>query len=257
VLIRVFFHDKCFDGACSAALFSRVYHERIRPSAEFEFRGLLHRAGALFNEADFTGDENAIVDFKYSASPAIKWWFDHHQSAFLTPGDAAHFEQEQSSTKFYDPDFKSCTKLIATVAETRFGFDLEPVRELVQWADTIDGATYDSAATAVGMRSSPPPEAHHGHRGHVRRRQLLPKLIPLLATRCRWQQIVEAPARSKDKVPPLLERHQQVARDPAQAYAEMQATARCSSTSRRIRPRRLQQVRALLPAPRVRSTAWG
>ena len=111
--VRVFYHDKCFDGACSAALFSRFYRERIREHAEFEYMGLVHRAGALFDEADFTGDENAIVDFKYSPSPRITWWFDHHQSAFLTPEDASHFEQDTSNTKFYDPDFRSCTKFIA------------------------------------------------------------------------------------------------------------------------------------------------
>jgi hypothetical protein len=51
--------------------------------------GLLHRAGALFDESEFNGDENAIVDFKYSASPRITWWFDHHLSAFLSPEDHA------------------------------------------------------------------------------------------------------------------------------------------------------------------------
>ncbi len=57
--------------------------------ATYEYHGLVHRAGALFDESEFTGDENAIVDFKYSASPKITWWFDHHQSAFLTPQDHA------------------------------------------------------------------------------------------------------------------------------------------------------------------------
>ena len=71
--VKVFYHDKCFDGACSAALFARFYQERIREDVEFVFHGLLHRAGALFDEADFTGDENAIVDFKYSSSPQITW----------------------------------------------------------------------------------------------------------------------------------------------------------------------------------------
>ncbi len=66
--------------------------------------------------SDFDGDENAIVDFKYSSSPKITWWFDHHQSAFLTPEDAAHFEQGLSNCKFYDPDFKSCTSFIAMIA---------------------------------------------------------------------------------------------------------------------------------------------
>jgi len=81
---RVFYHDKCFDGACSASLFTRFHRECVATGASYEYHGLVHRAGALFDESDFTGDENAIVDFKYSASPKITWWFDHHLSAFLT-----------------------------------------------------------------------------------------------------------------------------------------------------------------------------
>jgi len=53
-----------------------------RPGASYEYHGLVHRAGSLFDESEFTGDENAIVDFKYCASPRITWWFDHHLSAF-------------------------------------------------------------------------------------------------------------------------------------------------------------------------------
>jgi len=150
--VRVFFHDKCFDGAASASLFARFYRERIRDDAEFVFSGLVHRAGSLFDESKFDGDENAIVDFKYSTSPRITWWFDHHQSAFLTPGDAAHFEQQQSNTKFYDPDFKSCTKFLATVTEQRFGFNPKPAAELIEWADIIDGALFPDARSAVEMR---------------------------------------------------------------------------------------------------------
>ncbi len=151
--IRVFYHDRCFDGACSAALFTRFYRERIRENADFEYMGLVHRAGALFDEAEFTGDENAIVDFKYSPSPRITWWFDHHQSAFLTQADASHFEQEQSNTKFYDPDYRSCTKFIAETAQLRFGFNPEPVAELIEWADIIDGALYSDPEFAVEMQA--------------------------------------------------------------------------------------------------------
>ncbi len=91
--VRVFYHDKCFDGACSASLFTRFHRERIVTGASYEYHGLVHRAGALFDEDDFTGDENAIVDFKYSASPRITWWFDHHQSAFLTPAGPGQFSR--------------------------------------------------------------------------------------------------------------------------------------------------------------------
>src|SRR6195256_1525600 len=179
--VRVFYHDKCFDGASSAALFSRFYRERIRNDVEFVFSGLLHRAGALFNEADFTGKENAIVDFKYSSSPKITWWFDHHQSAFLTPEDAAHFEQEQSNRKFYDPDFKSCTRFIATIAEQRFGFNPRPVADLVHWADVVDGALYADARTAVEMKA--PAMKLTMVIESAKDSDFVPKLVPLLASK--------------------------------------------------------------------------
>ena len=202
--IRVFYHDKCFDGASSAALFARFYRERIRSDVNFVFSGLLHRAGSLFNENDFDGDENAIVDFKYSSSPKITWWFDHHESAFLTPEDAAHFEQDQSNRKFYDPDFKSCTSFIAMIAQQRFGFDPTPVTDLVHWTDVIDGALYPDAKTAVEMQepamkltmvieSAP----DHG---------FVPKLIPLLAEKP-LARILEEPFVAP-LLPPLLKRHE-------------------------------------------------
>src|SRR5216684_2352123 len=142
--VRVFFHDKCFDGTASAALFSRFYRDRIRPDAQFQFSGLPHRAGALFNEQDFNGDENAIVDFKYSAAPKITWWFDHHESAFLSPQDAEHYHQGDKSHKFYDPTYRSCTKFIAHIAQEKFGFDPAPLAELIEWVDIIDGAQFKS-----------------------------------------------------------------------------------------------------------------
>src|SRR6202035_4159979 len=162
------------------------------------------RAGALFNEADFNGDENAIVDFKYSSSPKITWWFDHHQSAFLSPEDAEHFEQDQGSRKFYDPDFKSCTSFIATVAEQRFGFDPVPVADLVHWTDIVDGAMYPDAQTAVEMKAPAMKltlviESSQDY-------SFVPRLIPLLATRP-LAEILEEPFVTP-LLPPLLERHQ-------------------------------------------------
>jgi len=202
--VRVFYHDKCFDGASSAALFSRFYRERIRSDVEFVFSGLLHRAGALFNEEDFDGDENAIVDFKYSSSPNITWWFDHHESAFLTPEDADHFEQDQSNRKFYDPDFKSCTSFIAMIAEQRFGFNPKPVAELVKWTDVIDGALYADARTAVEMRE--PAMKLTMIIESTQNPDFLPRLIPLLATKPLGEILNEPFVASL--LPPLLERHQ-------------------------------------------------
>ncbi len=201
--IKVFYHDKCFDGACSAALFTRFYRERIREHAEFEYQGLVHRAGALFDEADFTGDENAIVDFKYSSSPRVTWWFDHHQSAFLTPEDASHFEHEQSTTKFYDPGFRSCTKFIATVTEQRFGFNPAPAAEMIEWADIIDGALYDSPQAAVEMKT--PATKLTMLIESNQNPQFIPSLISQLAYKPLGE-IVAQPAIA-ERLPQLMERH--------------------------------------------------
>ena len=202
--VKVFYHDRCFDGTSSAALFSRFYRERIRNDIDFVYSGLLHRAGALFNEADFDGDENAIVDFKYSSSPKITWWFDHHESAFLTPADAAHFEQDQSNRKFYDPAFKSCTSFIAMIAEQRFGFNPAPVAELVSWTDIIDGALYEDAETAIAMKE-PAMQLTMAIEA-TQDATFLPKLIPLLAT-YPLAEVVSSPLVAP-LLPPLLERHQ-------------------------------------------------
>jgi hypothetical protein len=202
--VRVFYHDKCFDGACSAALFSRFYKERIRTDVDFQYSGLLHRAGALFDEKQFDGDENAIVDFKYSSSPEITWWFDHHESAFLSPADAAHFEQDQSNRKFYDPAFKSCTSFIAMIAKERFGFDELPVAELVKWADIVDGAMYEDAKSAVEMKA--PAMKLTMAIEAASDRDFVKKLIALLAYKP-LASLLDEPFVAA-VLPPLLERHE-------------------------------------------------
>lgn len=201
--VRVLYHDKCFDGACSAAVFTRFYRERIRRDAEFGYTGLLHRAGALFSEEQFDGDENAILDFKYCTSPKITWWFDHHESAFLTPADAAHYEQSESTRKFYDPDFRSCTSFIAHIARHRFGFDTRPVAEIVEWADIIDGALYPDAKSAVEMKD--PAMKLTMVIESTQDPGFIPRLIPLLMQKS-LAELIEEPFIAK-LLPPLLDRH--------------------------------------------------
>ncbi len=149
--VCLFYHDRCFDGACSAALFREFYRDKVARSAEFVLTGLFHRAEQLFDLELFDGDENAIVDFKFCASPRLSWWFDHHQSAFLSAEDEEHFSRDRSGKKFYDPTYKSCTKFIAHIAGEKFGYDSSHLNELIRWADIIDGARYENAKVAVEM----------------------------------------------------------------------------------------------------------
>ena len=112
--IRVLYHDHCFDGAASAAFFTRFLEDKFHPGAEFLFTGMAHKPSQIFEDELFDGDENAIVDFKYSTNPKLTWWFDHHQSAFLSPEDAEHYQRTRTEKKLYDPSFRSCTRFICT-----------------------------------------------------------------------------------------------------------------------------------------------
>jgi hypothetical protein len=149
--IRVLYHDHCFDGAASAAIFSRFIRGAIHPNAEFAYTGMAHKASQLFADSLFDGDENAIVDFKYSNNPRLTWWFDHHQSAFLTPEDAEHYERTRTEKKRYDPSYKSCTSFIHDVARDIWKFTAPDLDELVNWANIVDGALYKDARTAVEL----------------------------------------------------------------------------------------------------------
>ncbi len=215
VKVRVFYHDKCFDGACSASLFTRFHRERIAADpaqTEYEYCGLVHRAGSLFNDEAFTGDENVIVDFKYSPSPRVTWWFDHHLSAFISAEDHEAYLRGLADPatgfrdrRFFDPDYTSCTSFIADIATERFGFDRSSVADLVYWANIVDGALYESATAAVEMReaamrltliieSTDDPD-------------FVPRLIPLL-TELSLDRILEVPFVA-ELLPPLLGRHRE------------------------------------------------
>ncbi len=169
----------------------------------------MHRAGNQWDEADFSGDQNAIVDFKYSPSPHINWWFDHHQSAFLSDEDREHFERDQKKhadrpQKFFDPLYVSCTGFIADVARDHFGWDAPDLRDLIRWANVIDGAKFESAEAAVGLaapamklmmaiESTTDPE-------------FIPRLIPLLTSQSLVATLQENFV--QDQLQPRLEKHQ-------------------------------------------------
>jgi hypothetical protein len=150
--VRVLYHDHCFDGAASAAYFTRFVRDQFYPNAEFDYTGMMHTPNQTWDEALFDGDENAIVDFKFAASPKLTWWFDHHQSAFLTPEDAEYHRKLSSPRHFFDPHYRSCTMFIADVAREKFAFRAPDLNELVEWADIIDGARYADAQQAVEIR---------------------------------------------------------------------------------------------------------
>ena len=151
--LRILYHGNCFDGVSSAAVFTKFYRATVDAEAEIAYTPTMHRAGNAFDREQFDGDENAIVDFKYCPDERLTWWFDHHQSAFLSKQDEEHFLADRSGKKFLDTQSKSCAEFIARIAKEEFGFEDHSLAELIEWAHIIDGALYESPAQCVELRT--------------------------------------------------------------------------------------------------------
>lgn len=142
-------------------MFTRLYrHLFPRDGAGFTYRAAAYGPGQ--NGVDvrlLDGDVNAILDFRFSATPQLTWYFDHHVSAFVTADDRAAYERavadgEARGTRrmFHDGGYSSATKLIADVGRDRFGLDVGPSNDLIRWADLIDSAAFPSAKMPVERR---------------------------------------------------------------------------------------------------------
>jgi len=177
-------HGHCFDGLCSAVMFTRLLrHVHGGEDLAFTYRAMGYGPGQNgVDPAILVGDENAILDYRFSQAPNLTWYFDHHVSAFPTPGDRQGYDDRAkdgpSRKMFHDGGYGSCTKLIADVGRTRFGLDVSDAAELVRWADMIDSAAFPSADMAVNRAE---PVLHLmtvvEHKGGD---ELLQKLVPRL-----------------------------------------------------------------------------
>jgi len=161
-------HGHCFDGLASATLFTRLIQETREEPTSFVYRACGYGPDqAKANDGLLDGDENAILDYRYAASSALSWFFDHHPTAFGTPEERGHFDQRQPSGRFFfDPTYSSCTRLVSDISAKTFGVETPALRELVRWADKIDAARFTSAEEAISrdepvMRLATVVE-HHG-----------------------------------------------------------------------------------------------
>jgi hypothetical protein len=152
-------HGHCFDGLCSAVMFTRLMRH-VHPSEElsFQYRGMGYGPGQNGVPPQIlTGDDNAILDYRFSVAPNLNWYFDHHVSAFPSAADREAFEAGARAAGrhlFHNGKYGSCTKLIADIGKAQFGLDLSDCAELVRWADMIDSASFPNAEMAV-LKSEP------------------------------------------------------------------------------------------------------
>lgn len=144
-------HGHCFDGLASAVLFTRLLRHLEAKPERIEYRGCGYGIGQ--HRADdkiLSGDQNAILDYRFAPTERLTWFFDHHRTAFLNDDDRRVFESRADGGRyFFDADYSSCTKLIADVAWQRFGLRDQKLDELVRHADIVDSARFDTPEQAV------------------------------------------------------------------------------------------------------------
>ena len=174
-------HGHCFDGVGSAVLFTHLARALNEEPLEVTYRACGYGAGqARADDKMLDGELNVILDYRYHATDKLSWYFDHHQTAFESEADRAHFEARRDTGRFfYDSAATSCTKLIAQIAREKFDIDCSALDELIAWADRIDSARFGSAAEAVD-RSDPVMQLvsvveHYGDDAFISR--LVPELL--------------------------------------------------------------------------------
>lgn len=148
-------HGHCFDGLCSAVLFSRAMrHGALDLSPDLPFELLACGYGprqARPESLQLAGSKLAILDYRYAALPELEYYFDHHRTAFDCHAERQDFEarQERSPSHFaFDDAASSCTKLLADHLHKTAGLDLTDLGELITWADTVDSARFESPIAA-------------------------------------------------------------------------------------------------------------
>ena len=152
--VHILFHDRCFDGMVSAGLFEAFYRRHVDSRAEVTFGGLEHGPGPhRLSTARLEGDENVVLDYRYIADERLTWWFDHHRTGFKTAEDRVHFESDRSGRKYFDPTASSCASFMARRLAEDHHFDPSPYGELLEWADRIDTARFETPEAAVSLES--------------------------------------------------------------------------------------------------------
>ena len=146
-------HGHCFDGMASAVMFTRLARHLDPDINSLGYRTMGYGPGQNGVDAKvMDGDENAILDYRFSPSDKLTWYFDHHVSAFPGQTDRATFEERAAAHPdrfFHDGTYGSCTKLIADIGREKFNFEAPELKSLIEWADMIDKAAFPNAAMPV------------------------------------------------------------------------------------------------------------
>jgi hypothetical protein len=148
--VAVLTHGHCFDGLCSAVMFTRLLRHIRGPAVQFRYVACGYTSNQTPLASLLRGDENAILDYRFVNDARLGWYFDHHRTAFSSPEDRSYFDDQQAKLPYYyDGSYSSCTQLVSDVARDKYGLVDEKLKSLTEWADKIDSASFESAEAAL------------------------------------------------------------------------------------------------------------
>ncbi len=245
--MKVYYHDNCFDGLASAAVFSHFYRHRIRDGVEFEYEGLAHRPGQLFpgrsvrrrgkRDRRFQIFERSTIDLVVRP-PSERISECGRRSS--TSGPTSQRQEIPRS------DVPLVHDVHCPHGEPAFRASIpERLKELIHWADIIDGAQFPDARAPW---SSDEPAMKlmmviEGVRDPVRTRKLIQAFQEHSLQEIMAIDWVQAAFR------PLYERHLKSDRHHPQACAIRQGN-RLLRHQRVRRHGRIQQVHSILSCSR-------
>jgi len=152
-------HGHCFDGMASAAVFNHLLRS-IAPKEQrtFRYRSCGYGPGmSMIPEAWLDGDENAILDFRYTKSSRLTWFFDHHVTGFGSVEEQNQALEQHASNGptrvFYEPTYTSCTKLIADIAAKHFDVSCKNLEPLITWAEGASSGIPERRIAIITVRA--------------------------------------------------------------------------------------------------------
>lgn len=145
--VHLYFHSPCFDGIVSAAIASD-YLEQAKGFPQTHLHVVNYHLRDQWLASELIRPA-VVVDFLYH--PAAEFWADHHATAFLSDDMRRDYEGRRGPDIFYDRSSSSCALLIWKQWGQRLPRPPAHYQELVEWADRIDSARYESADETVAF----------------------------------------------------------------------------------------------------------
>jgi hypothetical protein len=147
---HLYFHSPCFDGIVSAVL-TTDFFERGRAAPAISLHPVNYDARAVWLTQPLS-EPFGVVDFLYH--PRSTFWADHHITTFLNDAQLEDYQLRKRETLVYDSTAGSCAGLLWNHLAATVGYRNKEYQPLVDWAERIDAAKYESVSEVMQSDSA-------------------------------------------------------------------------------------------------------